>query len=127
MAPSVLEGIFSMFYTVEGGFDGGDRYLLSKEKRNLMLGWILLLAIRAEQECVLEPASFAALADELKMRGTDVAAHFRELGCITSGSSGSASSAGVRVALLPQGNDGKTLGESFPALKLGGRKPGAGR
>lgn len=129
MAPSVLEGILSMFYTVEGGFDG-DRYLLSKEKHNLMLGWILVLAVRAERECVLEPASFLALAEELKMRGTDVAAHFRELGCTTSRSSASGvgrGSTGVRVALLPPGNDGKTLGESFPALKLGGRKPGAAR
>ena len=38
------------------------RYVLSKEKKSLMLGWILALAVRVEAGAVLEPICFAVRA-----------------------------------------------------------------
>lgn len=133
VAPSVLEGILEIFYSRESGFDG-DAYILNNEKRNLLLGWILVLAIRADPNYVLDPSALESLVAELKMRKTEVVAHYRELGCVTSRvtSSSSVSSGGVgggvRVSLMPPtptGEPTKSLKEYFPPLKLGARKPAA--
>lgn len=121
MASTVLEGILDLFYSHESS-EFGDRYILSKEKRNLMIGWILILAIRTEPQCVLDPGSFAALATELKMRGSDVGALYRELGCVTMRVNGPGG--GTSVTLMPPSNEEKTLANYFPGLKLGGKKPG---
>lgn len=122
MAPSVLEGIFDLFYARETREDG-ERYVMSKEKRNLMLGWVLILALRAEPHSVLDPEGFAALAGELKMRATEVGALYRELGCVTLRVAGERG--GTKVSLLPPAaEEGKTLANYFPGLKLGGKKPG---
>jgi hypothetical protein len=53
------------------------------------------------------------------MKPVDVAAIFRELGCLTKRASG-----GYVVTLLKSslGEDSKTLEDSFPPLKLGGKK-----
>ena len=128
MPESVLEAILELFYTREGGVGGGGgggggevRYVLSKEKKNLMLGWILVLAIRAEPQCVLEPANYAALVTELRMKATDVGALYRELGCVTVRVRGEGG--GTKVSLMPPSSDGeKTLADYFPGLKLGGKK-----
>jgi len=119
MASTVLEGILDLFYAHESG-EFGDRYILSKEKRNLMVLWILLLGIRTEPQCVLDPGSLAALTTELKMRVGDVRALYRELGCVTVRVSGPAG--GTRVALMPPSSEEKTLADYFPGLKLGGQK-----
>jgi DNA-directed RNA polymerase I subunit RPA49 len=133
IAPSVLEGILDTFYSRDVGFDG-ETFTLNNEKRNLLLGWILILAVRAEPHCTLDPPVLESLTAELKMRKTEVMAHYRELGCVTSrvSSSSSASfggvSGGVRVLLMPatpSGEPKKTLKEYFPPLKLGARKPAA--
>jgi DNA-directed RNA polymerase I subunit RPA49 len=119
MASTVLEGILDLFYSHESS-EFGDRYILSKEKRNLMVGWILVLAVRAEPQCVLDPGSFAALANELKMRGGDVGAQYRELGCVTMRVNGPGG--GTKVTLMPNSNEEKTLANYFPGLKLGAKK-----
>jgi hypothetical protein len=121
MESTVLEGILDLFYSHESS-EFGDRYILSKEKRTLMVGWMLILAIRAEPQCVLEPGSFAALATELKMRGGDVGAQYRELGCVTMRVNGLGG--GTKVTLMPHSSEEKTLANYFPGLKLGGKKPG---
>ncbi|EFN53299.1 hypothetical protein CHLNCDRAFT_136963 [Chlorella variabilis] len=128
-APSVLEGLLSLFYTEEAGFEGR-KYLMSKEKRSLLLGWILVLAVRC-------------LADELKVRPGELVQRYRELGCVdvatTTTSPEGTRTRGHRVSLdtsrypgsrypwawitlMPQSAEEKTLGDYFPALKLGGRK-----
>jgi DNA-directed RNA polymerase I subunit RPA49 len=121
METSVLEGLLEIFYLREQNDEGGQRYILSKEKRLLLFGWILALALRAEPQCVLEPEAFQSLLAELKCKHQDAVQHYRELGCTILRAS---QAAGWRVVLLPAGSQGKTLGQSFPELKLGGRKPG---
>ncbi|PRW60044.1 DNA-directed RNA polymerase I subunit RPA49 [Chlorella sorokiniana] len=125
VAPSVLEGLLDLFYSEERGLEGA-KYLLSKEKRSLMLGWILVLAVRLEQGCVLEPECLQALSDELKLRVLDVVARYRELGCVDIPVSASKAeggrSRGYRISLMPQSAEPKTLADYFPALKLGGKK-----
>ncbi|KAI7844622.1 hypothetical protein COHA_001712 [Chlorella ohadii] len=174
VAPSVLEGLLDLFYSEECGHEGA-KYLLSKEKRSLMLGWILVLAVRLEQGCVLEPEALqalseelklrvldvvaryrplssiqnfdwfcyslalqalseelklrvldVALSEELKLRVLDVVARYRELGCVDIPVSASkvegGRARGYRISLMPQSAEPKTLGDYFPALKLGGKK-----
>lgn len=125
----VLEPLLEMFYTREESHDETDRYVLSKDKRALMLAWILVLAVRLEPGAVLEPPHFMALADELKMKGSELVGRFRELGC-KDVSVSALNAEGVRVRsyqvmLLPQSSEEKTLKDYFPGLKLGGKKPAA--
>lgn len=121
MATSVCEGILDIFYSREDDGNGGCRYILSKERRHLMLGWILVLAVRVESQSVLEPAALQALVEELKSKPQDLVAFYRELGCsVVRISKGKG--VGWRVALLPASAEEKTLGASFPELKVGGRK-----
>ena len=118
MTTSLLEGILDLFYSRED-MDDGSKYILDKTKRNLMLTWCLLLAIRAEPESTLPSFAFQTLCDQLKMKPVDVAAIFRELGCLTKRAPG-----GYIVTLLKSSldEDSKTLEDSFPPLKLGGKK-----
>lgn len=135
MAPSVLDGILQLFYSREaGGDEGGDnRYILSKEKRGLMMAWALLLAVRAEPHSVMDPAAFQTLCDELKLKGGDLAGLYRELGCVTlrtstgaaGGPAAGAPKTGYKVSLMPGAEEEKTLADYFAPLKLGGKKPGA--
>lgn len=122
MDSSVCEGILDLFYSREESDDGGCRYSISKDQKHLMFGWILVLAIRAEPQSVLEPDVLKALLDEVKLKPQEVVAFYRELGCTAIRSSKS-QGIGWRVALLPKVAEPKTLGESFPELKTGGRKP----
>ena len=120
MHSSVLEGILDVFYSRERS-EFGDRYVLTKEKRNLMMGWVMVLAVRAEDQCVMEAPTLSAFATELKMRPADVATHFRELGCLTMRVNGTGGS--YKVSLMPPSSDvNKTLGDYFPGLKLGAKK-----
>ena len=119
MHSSVLEGLLDLFYSREGS-EFGDRYVLSTEKKNLMLAWILVLAIRAEPQCVLDVDAFKALVAELKMKGADVAAQFRELGCVTMRVTGEGG--GTKVVFMPPSEDEKTMADYFPGLKLGAKK-----
>ncbi|KAL4431581.1 hypothetical protein ABPG77_001423, partial [Micractinium sp. CCAP 211/92] len=123
--PSVLEGLLDLFYSEEAGFEG-TKYLLTKEKRSLMLGYILVLAVRLEPGCTLEPEQFQALCDELKRRPNEVVQHYRELGCVDVAVSAT-SPEGVRtrsyrISLMPASAEEKTLADYFPRLKLGGKK-----
>lgn len=124
-APSVLEGLLDLFYTEEAGFEGS-RYLLTKEKRSLMLGYILVLAVRLEPRCTLEPEHFQALCEELKQRPTEVVQRYRELGCVdvpvSAASAEGTRTRSYRISLMPESAEEKTLADYFPALKLGGKK-----
>ena len=60
--------------------------MLSKDRRSLMLAYILVLAVRVEPGAVLEAPALEGLADELKMRPADLAARYRELGCVDTSS-----------------------------------------
>jgi len=131
MAPSVLDFILDLFYTQESATAesselGDVRFVLSREKRGLMLAWALVLAIRIEPYCVLEPNAFEALSTELKMRAGEVALQFRELGCVTiRTTAGGGGIAGYKVSLMPAAKEEeKTLADYFPALKLGAKRPG---
>lgn len=118
MSTSLLEGILDLFYSRED-LDDGSKYILDKTKRNLMLAWCLLLSVRAEPESTLPSFAFQTLCEQLKMKPVDVAAMFRELGCLTKRESN-----GYIVTLLKSSlhDEPKTLEDSFPPLKLGGKK-----
>lgn len=126
MGESVIEGLVELFYT-RGDEEG--RWVLTKDKRSLMLSWMLVLAVRAEHNSVLDGAGFSALASQLKVRNGELMGRYKELGCVAA-SRKVANEEGkmvqsYEIALLPPtaGNDErKTLAESFPALKLGARK-----
>jgi DNA-directed RNA polymerase I subunit RPA49 len=126
MGESVIEGLVELFYT-RGDEEG--RWVLTKDKRSLMLSWMLVLAVRAEQNSVLDGAAFSALATQLKMRNGELMGRYKELGCMAA-SSKVANEEGkmvqsYKIALLPPGSgseERRTLAESFPALKLGARK-----
>lgn len=128
MAPGVLEGVLGLFYSREGSFEG-ERYVLTREKRDLMLGWALVLAVRAEPQSTLEVGSFKALAEELKMKPAEVVARLRELGCTclavsTAGiPGGGARGSAFRVCLMPPTAEPTPFADRFPKLKMGGRKP----
>lgn len=115
---STLEGILSLFYSRED-MDDGAKYIMDKRKKNLLLAWCLVLAIRAEPDCLMPSFAFQILCEQLKMKPAEVASVYRELGCQTSRSNQS-----YQVTLLKQklGQEPVTLDMSFPALKLGGRK-----
>ncbi|KAI8112535.1 hypothetical protein M9434_003858 [Picochlorum sp. BPE23] len=115
---STLEGILSLFYSREE-MDDGTKYIMDKRKKNLLLAWCLVLAIRAEPDCLIPSFAFQILCEQLKMKPAEVASVYRELGCQTSRSRQS-----YQVTLLKQklGQDPVTLDMSFPALKLGARK-----
>jgi len=53
------------------------RYVLSKDKKALMLSYILALAVRVENSSVLEPHCLLALAEELKAKPGDLVNRFR--------------------------------------------------
>lgn len=127
MAPSVLDGLLDLFYLEDSSPDfEGRKYLITKEKRNLMLGWILMLALKAEAQCCLEPDSLQELAAELKVRPLELVQRYRELGCfdvaVTSTSPEGAKTRGHRVILMPPSAEEKTLGDYFPNLKLGAKR-----
>ena len=127
MAPSVLEGLLDLFYSRESGAEVL-KWSLPKEKRDLMLGWALVLAVRAEAQSTLEVEPFRALVEELKMRPADVVARLRELGCaclpVSSAGEGAKRGSAYRVSLMPPTDEPTPFGQRFPRLKLGGRKPG---
>ena len=117
MPTSTLEGILSLFYNREDG-DGDDysetattKYVMDKRKRNLLLTWILTLAVRAEPSSFLPVNATKKLVEELKLRAADVAATYRELG-MTATRSGQSYS----VSLLT--GAGTTLGDAFPDVRL---------
>lgn len=123
---SIMEGLLDLFYTPG---DAPGKWVLSKEKSNLMLGWILVLAVRAEANAVLGADAFNDLANELKMRPGELVGRFRELGCVDVGCrlacEDGTSTRSYRISLMPPSTEPKTLSSYFPALKLGARKPGA--
>ena len=114
MAPSTLEGILSMFYNREedDGDDGPVKYVMDKRKRNLLLTWILTLAVRSEPSSVLPVHATKKLVEELKLKPAEVASIFRELG-MTANRSGQSYS----VSLLQDGKS-STLGEAFPDVRM---------
>ena len=121
MPTSTLEGILSLFYNREDGDDDSEtattKYVMDKRKRNLLLTWILTLAVRAEPSSFLPVNATKKLVEELKLRPADVAATYRELG-MTATRSGQSYS----VSLLNGGNGGNgagtTLGDAFPDVRL---------
>ena len=121
MPTSTLEGILSLFYNREDGDDNSEtattKYVMDKRKRNLLLTWILTLAVRAEPSSFLPVNATKKLVEELKLRPADVAATYRELG-MTATRSGQSYS----VSLLNGGNGGNgagtTLGDAFPDVRL---------
>lgn len=119
MPASTLEGILGLFYSREDMEEDGTKYIMDKRKRNLLLAWCLVLAVRAEQDSFLPSFAFQNLTEQLKMKSAEVASIFRELGCQTKRANQS-----YAVSLLRQipGEDPVTLDMSFPSLKLGGRK-----
>lgn len=129
MAPGVLEGVLALFYNreEEEGREGV-KYLLTKQRRDLMLSYILVLALMAEQASVLEPDAFCGLAAELRVRPNELAERFRELGCMTFPTTileGGTRIRTFKVSLLPPAAEGKTLAQCFPPPKLGGKKGGS--
>lgn len=124
---SVLEGMLDLFYTEEPSYDGSSKYLVSMEKKSLLLGYILVLAVRVEHSCLLEAEHFQALADELRLKPNELVQRYRELGCkdipvsSTSPDTG-VRSRGARIALMPASAEDKTLADYFPGLKLGKRR-----
>jgi DNA-directed RNA polymerase I subunit RPA49 len=137
MAPGVLDGVLDAFYVAEpgdeegGGGGGGRRWSLPKERRELMLAWALVLAVRAEAQSTLEADAFRALVAELCMRPADVVARLREAGCTCLAMSaaglagGGARGSAFRVCLMPPTPEPTPFGARFPRLKMGARKPGA--
>lgn len=119
MHTSTLEGILGQFYHFEETMDGGHKYILDKRNKNLMLAWCLVLSVRAEPDSSLSPLHFLSITQELKMKSNEVANLYRELGCTTKRASN-----GYIVTLLNQSAvaEPRTLEESFPALKLGGKR-----
>ncbi len=135
IAPGALEGLCDLFYqrevvSDEGAAGGaGARFAQTAPQRERMLAWALVLALRVEPEDALDAEGFVALAEELRMKPADVAARFRECGAAATpaaGGSGRGRGAAFRVALLAPGAGAggapRTLGESFPGLKRGGKK-----
>ncbi|KAK9810198.1 hypothetical protein WJX72_006510 [[Myrmecia] bisecta] len=121
----VLEALLELFYhhRTEGTVNFYER---SKEKGGLMLLYILIVALLAEDDDM--PAShFDELRDHLKLGRVDMATKFRELGCITTAAAGGTPGPKpYKVQLLPpQIQPPKPLSEYFPKLKVGrvsGRK-----
>lgn len=117
MAASTLEGILSLFYNRESsdGDDGPSKYVMDKRRRNLLLTWILTLAVRSEPSSVLPAHATKKLVEELRLKPAEVAAVFRELGMtpIRSGQSYS-------VRLLQGGQPGEqgTLEAAFPDIRM---------
>lgn len=114
MAASALEGIISLFYNHEpsDNDDGQAKYVMDKRKRNLLLTWILTLAVRSEPSSVLPAHATKKLVEELKLKPADVAAVFRELGMTPTRSGQSYS-----VKLL-QGGEAGTLAAAFPDIRM---------
>lgn len=114
MAPSTLEGILSLFYNREGGdFDETTKYVMDKRKRNLLLTWILTLAVRSEPSSVLPIHATKKLVEQLKLKPAEVASTYRELG-MTPKRSGQSYS----VGLLNDGGSDVTLAKSFPDIRM---------
>jgi hypothetical protein len=67
-----------------------------------------------------------ALAEELKVRPMDLVQRYRELGCVdvavTATTPEGGRTRGYRITLMPPSAEQKTLGDYFPALKLGAKK-----
>jgi hypothetical protein len=114
MAASTLEGILSLFYNHEpsDSDDGLAKYVMDKRKRNLLLTWILTLAVRSEPSSVLPVHATKKLVEELKLKPAEVAAVFRELGMTPTRTGQSYS-----VKLL-QGGEPGTLGAAFPDIRM---------
>eukprot|EP00887_Chlorella_sp_A99_P006690 scaffold3.g6690.t1 len=125
MHPSVLEGLTELFYTREQQGDGA-KFVLSSSQKDLMVAYIMVLAVRAEPECVLEAETLERLAAEVKMKPGDMAARYKELGCVDMSVSALAPDGtkkrSHKIVLMPHSAEGKALADYFPSLKLGGKK-----
>lgn len=120
----VLEALLDLFYMRGTGDDGTISFNRPDDKKTLMLHYVFVVALLVE-DCSMQPSQFDALRKQLRMKASDVAMRFRELGATTTpaklsgeGSSGQETRQ-YHVALLPKGAAGPTLAESFPKLKTG--------
>jgi len=123
VAPPLLRDLLELFYNHrrEGNVDVYER---PAAKRELLIAYVLVLAVLADGSGLLAP-QFEALRAELRMSAADLVQRFREIGatCTSTsikleGSDGKPTRT-YNVMLL---QNGKTLGESLPGIKIGPKR-----
>lgn len=126
LPPSLADELLEMFYekSIE---DGRTLWQRPSRLENLLLSNVLVAALLLENGR-LGAQQFDALAAALKRAPSDMVNRFREVGAMCApgkykvesmSDSGSASKSAYTVSLL---RNGKTLRESLPKIKMGGKK-----
>jgi hypothetical protein len=127
MHRDLLLELLELFYIRSQDQEGRDVYERPAQRKDLIISYILVL-VQLLEGAGIQASEFEALRAQLKMNLSDLAMRFRELGshCRSTtilknedvGASGGRISSFNVFGL----KEGCTLRESFPGLKLGGRK-----
>lgn len=126
MHPDLLQELLDLFSTRSTDAEGRDKYERSSQQKELLISYILVL-VQLLEGAGIQAAEFEALRVQMKMSNQDLVLRFREIGstCISTTMKdndevrGHGRVSSYNVFGL---KEGKTLGESFPGIKMGARK-----
>ena len=125
MHRDLLQELLELFFTRTTDAEGKDKYERSSQHKELLISYILVL-VHLLEGAGIQAAEFEALRDQMKMSAQDLVTRFREIGstCISTTMKNEEGAGGGRISSYNVFGlkEGKTLGESFPNIKMGARK-----